>query len=95
MSSNQNIDDLRKILFETIAAVREGTTTLDQAKVISTLAGNLTDTMRVEVDYLRAVPGGESAFLEPTRGSQVRQIETSAPHQKNGIAAITRHVIGR
>ena len=92
---SQNIDDLRKIIFDTIAGVRDGTTTLDQAKVISTLLGNATDTMKVEVDYLRAVPGGESAFLEPTLGSHVRQIETTAQQPKNGVAAITRHVLGR
>jgi hypothetical protein len=92
---NENIEDLRAILFETIRAVRDGKTTIEQAKVISTLAGNMTDTMRVEVDYIRAVPGGESAFLEPTRVSKVEHIEAPAQRPANGVAAVVRHVMGR
>ena len=35
MSQQKSIDDLRAVLFETIAAVRDGSMPLDRAKTIS------------------------------------------------------------
>ena len=91
---SKNIEDLRALIFETIAGVRDGTTTLDQAKVISTLLGNATDTMKVEVDYLRVVQGGESAFIDP-RQPMGPQLTHEEPPAENGVVAITRHLMRR
>lgn len=62
---SNDITQLRRHLFDAIAGVRTGTLDLDKARAINELGKTLTDTARVEVDYLRATGGGESSFLAP------------------------------
>lgn len=62
---SNDITQLRQHLFDAIAGVRTGTLDLDKARAINELGKTLTDTARVEVDYLRATGGGESSFLAP------------------------------
>jgi hypothetical protein len=49
---------------------------------VSDLSKAITDTAKVEVDYLRATGGGESAFIDPSVG---------ADNLPTGITAIVRH----
>lgn len=53
---------------------------ISKASAVSEIAKTITDTARVEVDYLRASGGGESAFL----GS-------AQPGLPPGIKSVTRH----
>jgi hypothetical protein len=66
---SHTITDLRSRLFETLDAMKAGTIELDQARLINDLAKTITDTARVEVEYLRATGGGESEFLDATVGT--------------------------
>lgn len=63
MSANHTIAGLRERLFATIDGVRDGSVDVQQAKVIGELAQVITNTARVEVDYLRATSGDQSPFL--------------------------------
>lgn len=49
----ENIEDLRKMLFETIREVKDGKMPLDKAKVIQDVAQVLVNTAKAEVDYLK------------------------------------------
>lgn len=70
--SNAKTDDitaLREQLFAAIRGVRDGTLDLDRAKSINEIGKTITDTARVEVDYLRATGGGESEFIASAAGA--------------------------
>lgn len=70
MSTNSNdISALREHLFAAIRGVRDGSIDIDKAKAINELGKTLTDTARVEVDYLKATGGGESEFLSTAIGA--------------------------
>lgn len=61
--STDNLDTLRTILFETIRGVKDGTIDLDRARGVNEIAKTLVDTARVEVDFVRATDGDNSAFI--------------------------------
>jgi hypothetical protein len=77
-----NIEDLRQMLFESIRAVRNGELDTDSARTINDLSKTLVDTAKVEIDHIRAVGNGESAFIQPT-----------TPGLPSGITSIVRHRI--
>lgn len=82
MSNAKTLDDLRAALFDTLEGVRNGSIDLDKARAINELGKTLTDTAKVEVDYLRAAGGGESAFIASAIG---------ADNLPPGITGIRRH----
>lgn len=49
----ENIEDLRKMLFETIREVKDGKLPLDKAKMIQELGQTLVNSAKAEVDYLK------------------------------------------
>jgi glutamate synthase domain-containing protein 2 len=49
----ENIEDLRKTLFETIRDVKEGKMPLDRAKMVQELGQTLVNSAKAEVDYLK------------------------------------------
>ncbi len=53
--SKKTIDDLRAVLFEALAEAKDKSTPLDvqRMRAISDIAAKITDTARVEVDFLR------------------------------------------
>lgn len=83
---SQDITALRAALFETLAGVKAGTMDLDRARAVNELGKTLVDTARVEVDYLRATGGGESAFLDAAVGAAnlPAGITTSVVHRIKG-----------
>ncbi|MEY2689298.1 MAG: hypothetical protein RL375_3497 [Pseudomonadota bacterium] len=91
-SSTQTIDDLRRVLFDTINAVKGGQMDITKASVINDLSRTLVDTAKVEVDFLRVTDSDQSAFIAPARPALPPPAE---PEHNNGIVSITRHAIGR
>ena len=86
----QDITALRAALFATMAGVRDGSIDLDRARAVNDIGKTLVDTARVEVEYLRATGGGESAFLGGTVAPPT--VPSGAPP----LAAVTgvyRHLI--
>lgn len=79
---------LRAALFDTLDQVRAGEIDPDRARAVNALAKTLTDTARVEVDYLRATGGGESAFIGTAIGAA-----NVAPILPNGITGVRRHLL--
>lgn len=67
---SHDISELRRQLFATLAGVKDGSIDLDKARAVNELGKTLVDTAKVEVDYLRATGGGESAFLDTAIGNE-------------------------
>jgi hypothetical protein len=61
---SQDITELRRQLFATLAGVKDGSLDIERARAVNEISKTLVDSARVEVDYLRATGGGESKFLE-------------------------------
>lgn len=87
---SQTINDLRAALFETLKGVKDGTIDLDKARAINEIGKTLTDTAKVEVDYLRATGGGESSFIDTAIGAN--NLPKDLPV---GVTSVTRHLMGR
>lgn len=83
-NDSKSIVDLRSTLFATLEAVRNGTMPLDQARAVNEIGKTIIDTARVEVDFLRATGGGESAFIAPADAGLPQLLPP-------GIVGITRH----
>lgn len=87
---SHDITALRSALFAQLEELRAADTTnpealkaaIRKAGAVSDLAKTLTETARVDVDYLRASGGGESTFLDSTVGAR---------NLPPGITGITRH----
>lgn len=62
---NNDITALRTHLFAALQGVKDGTLDLDKARAINDISKTITDTARVEVEYLRATDGCGSAFIQP------------------------------
>lgn len=94
---SDTIEDLRRRLFETIDGVKAGTTTLEAAKTIGDLSQVIVNTAKVEVDYLRATDGGESAFINTAVGRA--NLPKGLPSTRtpeglpNGITGVYRHLV--
>lgn len=87
-TDGRDLSALRAHLFDAIRGVRDGSLDLDKAKAINEIGKTLTETARVEVDFLRASGGDRSTFL----GSAASAPQLPAV-PNNGIAGITRHVL--
>lgn len=66
---SKDITALREQLFATLAGVKDGSIDLERARAVNEIGKTLVETARVEVDYLRATGGGESAFLDTAIGA--------------------------
>ncbi len=53
----KTLTDLREILGETMRKVLDGDITIEQAKAVATVAGEVNATARLEVDMARATDG--------------------------------------
>ena len=95
-----DITALREALFAQLAELRATPTgnvdalraAISKAQAIGELAKSITDTGRLEVDYLRLTGGNESKFLALTDDGTAG----ASPPAKaggNGIVGITRHVL--
>lgn len=80
--STQTISDLRKRLFAAIDGVKNGSVSLEQARVIADLSQVMVNTAKAENEFLRITDRHESPFL----GSEQKMLP-------NGILSITRHTI--
>ncbi len=79
---NNDITALRAHLFAALQGVKDGSLDLDKARAINEIGKTITDTAKVEVDYLRATGGGESAFIDAAIG---------ANNLPSGITGVVRH----
>ena len=78
-----NINELRSALFETLNGIKSGDIDLDKARAINEVSKTITDSAKVEVDFLKVNNGGESPFIEASQPQQL----------PSGIIGITRHVL--
>lgn len=92
---SKTIEDLRAELFATIADLRGGKITTEVARAVSELSQVIVQSAKVEVDYVRAVGGEQSAFLDTAAVSQAPRIQHNGERPANGVAAVTRHLLGR
>lgn len=80
---SRNIQDLREAMFDTLAELKSGKITVEQAKAVSEVGQVIINSAKVEVDYIRANNGGETPFLESAGNDNLPP----------GVTGITRHRI--
>lgn len=91
--SAPNINDLRQQLLATLQDLRsrEAPMEPDRARAIAQVAAVVVDSARVEVEFLRATNGAESAFMSPPAGSSPALPPASPPPLGPGIVAVRQH----
>ena len=67
---SNDINALREHLFAALRGVKDGTLDLDKARAINEISKTITDTARVEVDFLRATGGDASRFIGAAAGDK-------------------------
>jgi len=82
VANRETIEDLRAVLFATLRGVKDGSIDLDRARTINEIGRSITETAKVEVEYLKAIGGGESEFISTAVG---------ADNLPPGITGVTRH----
>lgn len=72
MSNNNNIESLRKIMFETLRGVKDGTIEPEKAKSINDTAQTIINTAKVEIDFIRVTgqASAASSFLSGQGGNK-------------------------
>jgi hypothetical protein len=83
-----NIDTLRDSLFETIQKLKDGSLDVEKAKTIGDLSQVIINSAKVEVDFVRANGGGQSAFFS---GSELKQISQTSTGTKEVLGNVTVH----
>lgn len=87
--SNHNIEDLRSVLFDTIADLRNGRIDVDKAKAIADLARVEVDSAKVEVDMIRVTDARErSTFLNQPKGLLIEQKEAGKGSAEQKVTVI-------
>lgn len=64
-----DIVELREHLFDTLRGLKNKTVELDQARAICEVAKNITETAKVECDFLRVTEGYEGTGFVPADGA--------------------------
>lgn len=82
MSNNNNIDELRLHLFDTLRGLKNGTVSVETAQAMSNVGKTIIDTAKVEIEFTKAT--GE------TVSSKFLESEKELPH---GITSIRQHRI--
>lgn len=72
----KTLSDLREVLGKTMEGVLAGTYTVEQAKAVAQVAGEVNATARLEVDMARATDGDfkGSGFIEVDPKPKMRQV---------------------
>ena len=78
---SKNISDLRDAMFDTLAKLKAGEISVDQAKAASQVGAVIIDSAKVEVEYIKANNGGEMPFLEAVGNDNLPP----------GVLGVTRH----
>ena len=61
---NNDIEELRGHLFDTLRGLKDGTVDVEKAKAMSNLAGTIIETAKVEVDYMRVTGESGTSFIK-------------------------------
>lgn len=99
-----NISEVRKMLLDQMAALRSASNPellrqeIERGQVLGQIAQVITNTAKVEVDYIKATGQEKNPFLETatstSHGDQQQAIATTVqPGPGNGISSITRHTL--
>jgi len=88
---SNDITELRSNLFDTLRGLKDGSMEIDRARAIADIAKTITDTAKVEVDFMRVAGGNGTGFIAT---AQVKQISATPNGIKTVDGNITRHVMG-
>jgi hypothetical protein len=91
--TKKNIDDLRDVLFAALAEAKDKTKPLDvpRMRAISDIAARITDTARVEVDFMRASGKQCVSGFVPLRSKEGDEKAYKTPEHiatRTGVASI-------
>ena len=78
---SKNINDLREAMFDTLAKLKAGELSVEQARAASQIGGVIIESAKVEVEYIKANNGGEMPILEAIGSDNLPP----------GVLGITRH----
>lgn len=73
----KTIEDLRAVLFDTLAGLKDGSVDLERAKAVSDLSQTIINTGKLEVEYMRQTGKVATGFIpqleapEPINGKHV------------------------
>lgn len=84
-----DITELRKHLFDTLEALKDGSMEIDRAKAMAQIADTIIDTAKVEVDFIRATGANNNTGFIPNAG--VPQITPTATGSKVVDGNTTTH----
>jgi hypothetical protein len=86
--SKKNMDDLRDVLFEALAECKDKSKPLDVARMraISEISQRITDTARVEVDFMRTIGENRGSGFIPLQADKDDQ---KKPEKLKNIATST------
>ena len=79
-SHTETIDDVRAALFAALRGIKDGTMTIETARVTNEISQVLINTAKVEIEFLRVSGGAESKFIAPTEPD-------------TGLSGVTRHLL--
>jgi hypothetical protein len=60
---SKTIDDLRAVLFDTLAAAKDGSLDIERIRAINDVAQTLVNTAKAEIDYLKVTGSAGSQFM--------------------------------
>ena len=89
--SNNNITDLRDILFDTLRDMKAGKVKIEEAKAISEVAQVIINSAKVEVEHRRHTGLRTTAFLEDKQ-LQVPYVGESYSHKSGHNTSIIRGI---
>lgn len=84
MDDNNNITELRNILFDTIRGLKNKTIDTEQAKAINDTAQTIINSAKVEVDHARITGGIRTHFLDDNMPSSAHQITNQVQDKPAG-----------
>ena len=87
--TENTIEDLRAILFETLRGIKTGQVDIERAKAVCDISQTIINTGKLEVDYMRQTGQGGTGFVHALEGGATRtgmatRTDTGTVHRLRG-----------
>lgn len=77
---SKNINDLREAMFDTLASLKKGEITVEQAKAMAEIGQTIVNSAKVEIEFVKTTGGTGSGFVPDV-----------TPALPDGVVGIVRH----
>jgi hypothetical protein len=87
--TENTIEDLRTILFDTLRGIKTGQVDIERAKAVCDISQTIINTGKLEVDYMRQTGQGGTGFVPALEGVATRtgmatRTDTGTVHRLRG-----------